>query len=62
MNVSRGTCFQDLSKNDGDQARFGMSAFRLYEREDATEVHLLGLGYPGSSLWREKYAGRYYDL
>ena len=62
VRISRGTCFQELIKGDGAQARFGMSAFRLYEREDVTEVHLLELGYPGSTVWREKYSGKYYDL
>ncbi len=44
----------------GEQARFCLSALRLYEREDAAELHLLEPGAPGSSIWREKYSGRYF--
>ena len=62
VDVSRGTCFRDLIREDGDQARFGVLAFRLYEREDVTEVHLLDLGYPGNAIWREKYSGKCFDL
>ena len=57
--VISGFCFQELAKDEASE-RFGKYAFRLYEREDVTELHLLELEYPGSGRYQDGFAGKYY--
>lgn len=59
MTVSSAYCFQELTAGD-EPDRFGKFAFRLYEREDVTELHLLDLEYPGSGRFQNLYSGKYY--
>lgn len=60
MSISHCSCFQNLTEGERVQLLFGKYSFRLYEREDITELHLLDPVLPGSGRYREKYAGRIY--
>ena len=59
VSISSAFCFQELTEGD-EPDRFGKFAFRLYERDDVTELHLLDLEYPGSGRFQGRYAGKYY--
>ncbi|MCR4585982.1 MAG: hypothetical protein K5686_09695 [Lachnospiraceae bacterium] len=61
LSISFGMCFCYLEESGDTPLEFGEYAFRLYERSDISELHLLDTDIPGSSLYREKYAGRYYS-
>ncbi|MBO4750486.1 MAG: hypothetical protein J5546_09225 [Lachnospiraceae bacterium] len=49
-----------LSENPADKTSLGLIAFRLYEREAMEEVHLLHIGAPGSGVYENRYAGKYF--
>lgn len=58
--ISSAFRFLDLTEGD-EPERFGKCAFRLYERDDVTELHFLELEEPGLGEFQERYAGRHYN-
>ena len=62
MTVSRCMCFRNLIPDEKLSPVFGLYAFRLYEHDDATELHFLEQASPGSGLYAEQYAGSCYTI
>lgn len=62
MTVSHAICFCNLTAKEEGPMPFGRYHVCLYERNDITELHLLGMAYPRSGCYQEQYAGRYYTL
>ena len=60
VTVSYGSCRRRLSIQGKEEIMFGMFSFRLYEREDLTELHFLDMGYPSSAKYARDHAGRFF--
>ncbi len=60
LTISYVLCFRYLTGEGDAPLAFGEYSFRLYERSDITELHLLDLDPPGEGRYQERYAGRYY--
>ena len=60
LTVSYVLCFKYLTGEEDVPLAFGEYSFRLYERSDITELHLLEMDQPGSGRYQEKYSGKYY--
>ncbi len=58
--ISHGTVFCRITDDKGPGILFGRSEFRLYEREDMTELHMLDTEYPRSAEYALSYAGKVY--
>lgn len=60
LTISYVLCFRYLTQEADAQLAFGEYSYRLYERNDITELHLLELDPPGSGRYQQRYADRYY--
>ncbi|MBQ3905443.1 MAG: hypothetical protein II743_01625 [Lachnospiraceae bacterium] len=60
LTQSYATCRIRLTGENTKGMGFGCYAFRLYERDDRTEMHLLDMSYPRSGRYQENYAGKYF--
>ncbi|MCR5129182.1 MAG: hypothetical protein K6B69_13905 [Lachnospiraceae bacterium] len=60
LTISYLLCFRYLTGEEEAPLAFGEYSFRLYERSDITELHLLEMEQPGSGRFQEKYSGKYY--
>ena len=60
LKISYVLCFHYLNTANNLPFAFGEFSFRLYERSDITELHLLDMEQPACSRFRQNYAGNYY--
>ena len=60
LTISYLLCFCYLTGEEEAPLAFGEYSFRLYERSDIAELHLLEMEQPGSGRFQEKYSGKYY--
>ena len=60
LTVSYLLCFRYLNSEGEAPLAFGEYSFRLYERPDISELHMLEMEQPGSGRFQERYSGRFY--
>ena len=61
LNITYALCFCFLETEKDVPLAFGEYSFRLYERGDLTELHLLEMEQPASGRYMQRYAGRFYS-
>ncbi|MBP5282491.1 MAG: hypothetical protein J6Z22_08320, partial [Lachnospiraceae bacterium] len=60
IKLSRGFVTRNIGQKNGEVFPYGCFAFELYERDTASEVRLLDMTYPRSSLYQEAFVGKVY--
>ena len=60
LNISRCSAFVNVTGEGAPRVLFGKMAFMLYEREAASELHMLDIAYPRQAEYSARYAGKIY--